>query len=113
MQSGHIITAGFVQDGTQDSSPPSAPSQLQATRGNALISLSWRRSTDNVGVVGYEVEYSLGSGFQNSRRVRVGNVRTARIEGLVRGVRYYFRVRAFDAAENVSAPSLRVSARPL
>ena len=114
VESDHIIAVAFEQDATTiDRIPPTAPTNFQVVRGVGRVRMSWRRSTDNVGVTNYEIEYSRGSGFQNSQRLRVGNVRTAQVSGLANGVRYYFRVRALDAAGNVSNPTNRVSARPL
>jgi chitodextrinase len=80
-----------------DVTPPTAPTDVSATaEGETVVSLRWKPSTDDVGVVRYEVlhEQAITS---TSTSVRVTRLRA--------GTEYCFRVRAFDAAGNGSAPS--------
>lgn len=86
----------FKTAATVDASAPSVPANLLATPlSSAQIDLSWVASTDNVGVVGYEV-------FQNS--VQVGTTTNTFFSnfGLAPATAYSFTVRAYDAAGNRS-----------
>ena len=95
---------------TIDTSSPTVPAGLAASNvGGSAFTLGWTASTDNVGVVGYRLDVSLNSGFTsfvsgyNSKDV--GAVTSSLISGLSDGVAYYARLRAYDAAGNVSANS--------
>jgi hypothetical protein len=112
-----------------DSQPPSAPATLTAHRSSGLVELSWTAATDNVGVTQYNV-------YRTVEATQIGGAanytpawsRIATTAGLSRddvtavdGVRYFYRVRAVDAATNGSAfspvadtvaPVSRVTATP-
>jgi chitodextrinase len=94
-----------------DTQPPSVPSGLVASGGVGSVSLSWGASTDNVGVVRYDVYRSSTSGFVPSVGNRVGQpVGTSFVDsGLAAGT-YYYVVQAEDAAGNLSGPSNQASA---
>src|SRR5262249_18149777 len=85
-----------------DTQPPSAPGNLVARAiGVSQVNLSWTASTDNVGGRGYLVErQDPGSG----RVVQWGtNPGTSYSDtGLTAGSSYSYRVRATDAAQNLS-----------
>lgn len=86
-----------------DTQAPTAPTSLTATAiSTSQIDLSWNASTDNVGVVGYDV-YRDG--------VKIGTTATTNYSstGLTAATTYSYTVRAFDAAGNSSAPSTSVS----
>ena len=89
-----------------DTQAPSAPGALGATGGLSSVALSWTASTDNVGVVRYNVHRSTTSGFTPSAANRIGQpAGTGYTDpGLAPGT-YYYRVTAEDAAGNVSAAS--------
>lgn len=92
--------------GGGDTQAPSAPSNLQATgTTTSSITLAWNASTDNVGVIGYDV-------YQGS--TLVGNVSGSTLSytntGLNPNTTYTYKVKAKDAAGNVSAYSNQVSA---
>ena len=96
-----------------DTQPPSAPTNLVAsTLGVSQVNLSWTASTDNVRVTGYRVErQDPGSpGF-----AQVGTTTTTSYNdtGLVAGSTYSYRVRAVDAAQNLSQYSGTASATTL
>jgi hypothetical protein len=96
-----------------DTQPPSAPTNLVAsTLGVGQVHLSWTASTDNVGVTGYLVErQDPGSpGF-----AQVGTTTTTGYNdtGLAAGSTYNYRVRAVDAAQNLSQYSGAASATTL
>jgi chitodextrinase len=79
-----------------DSQPPSTPTGLTVT-GNTLssISLGWQASTDNVGVVGYNV-------FVNGTRIDSTTGTGYTFSGLACGTSYTLAVDAYDAAGNTS-----------
>ncbi|WP_419149789.1 fibronectin type III domain-containing protein [Paenibacillus alvei] len=78
-----------------DTTPPTAPSNLQVTGKSATsVTLSWSASTDNVGVSGYTVSYGTNA-------VNVTDT-TVTITGLTPNTNYAFTVIAKDAAGNVS-----------
>jgi hypothetical protein len=85
--------------GTPDTNPPTSPAGLTAARSTAtIIDLAWDASTDNVGVIGYEVfrdgaflEADAGTSFSD----RNADPNTA----------HTYQVRALDAADNRSTLS--------
>src|SRR5262249_11144661 len=93
-----------------DTTPPTAPGSLAATPVNASqVNLSWTASTDNVGVTGYRVERQDPG---NATFVQVGPATGPPFSdtGLTAGSTYNYRVRAADAAGNLSAYSTVVGA---
>ena len=95
----------------EDAQPPSAPTSLTATGGLGSIALTWTASTDNIGVVGYNVHRSTVSGFTPTAGNRIAQPSGTSYTdtGLAAGT-YYYVVIARDAAGNVSAPSNQASA---
>ncbi|WMI68290.1 fibronectin type III domain-containing protein [Mangrovimonas sp. YM274] len=83
-----------------DTEAPSAPTGLNATNLTETgFILNWLASTDNVGVVDYEV-------FQDGNSLGFsGGTLTFDITGLTAATTYNFTVTALDAATNVSLPS--------
>ena len=92
--------------GTPDTTPPTTPSALVATAsGTSAVNLTWTASTDNVGVSGYRVERCQGAGCNNFAQVGTPSGTTFADSGLSAGTSYSYRVRAADAAGNLSAYS--------
>jgi beta-xylosidase/chitodextrinase len=88
----------------KDTTPPSAPTGLKAVSvTDARVSLSWTASTDDTGVVVYQV-YSGASVVGTA----LGST-TATISGLSPSTTYVFTVTALDAAGNVSQASAALS----
>ena len=91
-----------------DTSPPTAPTGLTATRGRARaeVDLSWTASTDDVGGGGYRVERCQGQGCT---QLRPGGGADAGPRfsdtGLSPSTTYRYRVRAVDASGNLSGYS--------
>ena len=96
---------------TPDTTPPTAPSNLTATTASSSqVNLSWTASTDNVGVTGYQVERCQYAGCTNFAQVATVTGTTYTSTGLTADTVYRFRVRATDAASNLSPYSNVASA---
>jgi chitodextrinase len=86
-----------------DTSAPTVPgSPAAATVTNASVTLVWARSTDDVGVTGYEIFRSPSSPTAFTP-VGTSSSATFTDTGLSPGTVYLYRVRASDAAGNLSA----------
>jgi Abnormal spindle-like microcephaly-assoc'd, ASPM-SPD-2-Hydin/Fibronectin type III domain len=88
---------------TPDTQPPTAPGNFTATpASSSQINLAWTASTDNVGVTGYYIERCQGAGCSLFFRVAVSTGTTYSDTGLPANTTYEYRVRATDAAGNLS-----------
>jgi fibronectin type 3 domain-containing protein len=87
--------------------PPPAPTGLQATAGNAQVSLTW---TASAGATSYHVKRSTTSGGPYTQ-VAVPTTTSDTDTGLTNGTTYYYVVSALNAAGE-SANSALVSATP-
>jgi hypothetical protein len=91
-----------------DMEPPSVPTGVAATAGKGKITLTWNASTDNVGVVGYTVARSF-NGVETL--IELDALSTRYVDSpLASGYTVSYRVRARDAAGNISAYSVSASA---
>lgn len=82
-----------------DSTVPSMSGSITTSVvANTSFTMSWPAGADNVAVASYEVSTDGGSTWSN-----VGNVLTTSVVGRVANTQYQLRVRAKDAAANVSA----------
>jgi chitodextrinase len=98
--------AAFKADAGTDTTPPSTPANLTATAtAPSQINLSWSASTDNVGVTGYQVERCPGASCANFTLVTTVPGTSYADTGLSAATTYRYRVRATDAAGNLSAYS--------
>jgi hypothetical protein len=89
-----------------DTTPPTAPGSLIVTAASTTqINLSWTASTDNVGVTGYKVERCSGAGCSNFTQIATPTTTTYSDTGLTASTSYSYRVRAGDAAGNLSTYS--------
>ncbi len=86
-----------------DTTAPTVPSNLVATSiTSSTVSLSWSASTDNVGVVGYQI-------FKNGVFLGTTTGTTFTATSLVAGTTYSFSVKAYDAVPNYSSASTSLS----
>jgi len=94
-----------------DTQAPTAPSGPAASVSGNTVVLSWTASTDNVGVLRYDVYRSTSPGFTPSSANRIGQSPTASFAdtSLAAGT-YSYVVQAEDAAGNLSGPSNEVTA---
>jgi hypothetical protein len=92
-----------------DTSAPSSPTNLTAVGSNSTtINLSWTASTDNVGVVGYNVYRDGGS-------VPIATVSATNFSDTGLGISstHSYTVKAFDGANNTSTASNTATATTL
>ena len=107
--SGYSNTAGATT--TTDTAAPSAPSNLTATAASmSQINLVWTASTDNVGVTGYRIERCQGTGCTSFAEIGNSTTESYSDSGLASGTSYAYRIRATDAAGNLSGYSNTASA---
>ena len=96
---------------TNDTQPPTAPANLTATVvSSSQINLSWTAATDTVGVTGYLLQRSLGAGSTNFTQLAAPSGTNYSDTSLTSATIYNYRVRATDAAGNLSAYSSAASA---
>ena len=89
-----------------DTQPPTAPSKLAGTAtGPSAINLTWTASTDNLGVTSYFVERCVGSGCTSFTQIAAPTAASYGDSGLTSSTSYSYRVRATDAAGNLSGYS--------
>jgi chitodextrinase len=104
--------ASATTSAAADTTAPTVPGNLAATvSSSAQINLTWMASTDNVGVTSYRVERC--SGASCSMFAEVGTTSGAAAfsdSGLSAATSYSYRVRAGDAANNLSGYSNTASA---
>jgi YD repeat-containing protein len=106
-----VLSAAEVQTIESDTQPPTAPSSLTATAASSSeIDLSWGASTDNAGVTDYYVERCSGASCSNFVQVGTTSSTTYPDTGLTAATSYSYRVRATDAAGNLSGYSSIASA---
>jgi mannan endo-1,4-beta-mannosidase len=102
--------ATIYSGGTTDNQAPTtpgAPTASSVTSGGAT--LSWSRSTDNVGVTGYDILRASGSSGGTFTSVGSSATTSFAATGLSPSSTYRFTVRARDAAGNTSASSSPVT----
>jgi chitodextrinase len=97
-----VIPGSSLMTQLPDTQAPTAPSNLSSSNITTVsFTLSWAASTDNVGVIGYDV-------YQNGVKINLLNVTgtSFNVISLLPGTTYSYYVKAKDAAGNVSASSI-------
>jgi len=97
-----------------DTTPPSIPAGVVVTtRAITALGYRWNPSTDNVGVAGYRIDVSSFSNYSFLMPGYAGKDIGLSTQTVVTGLEaykyYYFRVRAYDAALNVSSASVSIA----
>ena len=103
--------ASATTSASTDTTPPTAPSNLVATASSSSqIGLTWTASTDNVGVTGYRIERCSGASCTTFAQAGTSTAANFADSGLTASTSYSYRVRATDAAGNLSSYSNIASA---
>jgi DNA-binding protein YbaB len=103
--SGYSNTATATTN-TGDTQAPTAPSNLAASAiSSGQVNLSWTGSTDNVGVTAYRVERCQGGGCSSFAQIASIASTTYSDTTVSASTTYLYRVRATDAASNLSGYS--------
>jgi len=112
--SGYSTVVTATTPGSGDTTPPSIPTAPAASViGSTQIDLSWAPSTDNAGVSGYRVERCQGAGCSSFVQIAAPTGTSYSNTGLAGGTSYSYRVRATDAAGNLSGYSTVATATTL
>jgi fibronectin type 3 domain-containing protein len=99
-------TAVATTQAVPDTDPPTAPSTLTATASSATqINLVWSAGTDNVAITNYLIEECVGQSCTAFAQVAATSATTLSRTGLASSTTYSYRVRAADAAGNLSVYS--------
>jgi hypothetical protein len=104
-------TVNFTVTAAGDTQRPTPPTGLSATITSATqINLSWNASSDNVGVTGYRVERCLGASCSSFTQIATPTSASYSDTGVTSTSTndYRYRVRATDAAGNLSLYSFPV-----
>lgn len=89
------IAANYTVSTPSDTQSPTAPSGLTASVQRKQISVSWKPSTDNIAVAGYDV-------FRNDVQIATTTSTSYSDANLISGTTYKYYAVAFDAANNQS-----------
>jgi len=114
-ESGLAATPGVYNSMFVISSPTNWQAAVVAVRPEGSLSntrpitLAWQPSNDNVGVVGYQVERCGGTDCENFAQIGTSKENSFVDWALPNPTAYRYRVRAFDAAGNVSKHSDAIS----
>ena len=92
--------ASTEREGTPIAGRPGAPTNLEATAGDAQVALRWTAPSDNGGepIIRYEYRYRGGSitAYPAAWTATGGTGTTVTVHGLDNGTTYYFQVRAVN-----------------
>lgn len=109
--SSYSSTASATTPAPPDTQSPTSPTGIAATAvSSTQINLSWNASTDNVGVTGYLVERCEGPSCTTFAQIATPTGTTYSDPGRAASTTYRYRVRARDAANNLSGYSAIASA---
>ena len=95
------LAAGPVTPPT-DTQAPSVPGTPSVTVTTSSVTLSWAASSDNVGVVGYDIFRAAGSSGGTFTSIGTSQGTTFTNSGLSSNTTFRYQVRARDAAGNTS-----------
>ena len=96
---------------TPDTQAPTQPGTLSANAISATeVDLAWGASTDNVGVTGYQLERCSGASCTTFAQIATPTATSYKDTAVVASTSYSYRVRATDAAGNLSTYTNTASA---
>lgn len=91
---------------TPDTQPPTTPGSLTGSAiSGTQVNLSWTASTDNIAVTGYVLERCQGAGCSNFAQIATPSGTAYNDSNLLPSTTYSYRIRATDAAGNLSSYS--------
>src|SRR5262249_55640986 len=100
---GTSTTVDVIVSNVADTVPPSVPGNLTAAGARRKISLTWSASTDNVGVTGDQIWRAATA---TGTFTQLGTTSaTTFTDSVAPKSTWFYYVKAFDQANNVSAPS--------
>lgn len=100
---GNATCTTTVTVNAPDSQAPTTPQNLNATAASSSrIDLAWNASADNVGVTGYRVYSCTGTSCTPTTQIATTPTNSYSNTGLTPNTTYRYRVRAEDAAGNLS-----------
>jgi glucuronoarabinoxylan endo-1,4-beta-xylanase len=106
-----VTTPASALAGVTDTEAPTVPGiPTLSVISSSEIDLSWAASGDNVGVTSYSVERCKGAGCTGFTRIATSAAPGFSDVGLAAATTYRYRVRAIDAANNMSGYSSVASA---
>lgn len=106
---GNIVTVSNIA--LPDTQAPTIPTGVSATAvSSSQINLSWSAATDNVGVTQYQIERCQGSSCANFSQIATSLLPSYANINLLANTTYRYRLRAADAAGNLSGYSNIVNA---
>lgn len=94
-----------------DTQPPSVPMGVSATVSGTSVALAWQPSSDDTAVTGYLVHRGSDAGFTPTSGTRIADVQeTGYVDRGRPAGTWYYRVIAYDAAQNASSATAAVAA---
>ena len=103
--------ATTLSGGGGDTTPPSTPTSLSVSIiSSSQLNVTWTASMDNVGVTGYRLERCQGASCSSFSQIATPATNSYSNTGLSASTSYTYRVRAVDAAGNLSGYSNTYSA---
>jgi hypothetical protein len=91
----------------EDLTPPTVPQNLSISKVNGNPKLTWSASTDNVAVAGYSIFRATDATLGPEIALTAGTTWTD--GAVVEGTKYWYAVKAYDTAGNLSQESSLVS----
>ena len=101
------INVGSGSGGGGDETPPTTPQDISISKVNGFPKVTWSMSSDEVGVAGYSIHRATDNSVGPEIALTAGTTWTDTTA--VEGTKYWYSVKSYDAAGNLSAASVRRS----
>lgn len=98
------INVGGGSGSGQDTTPPTKPQNVTISKVNGNPKLVWSASTDAVGVAGYSIHRATSSTV--GPEIALTSETTWTDTTAVEGTKYWYAIKAYDAAGNLSSASV-------